>query len=220
MSVSQSELSEKGNKIVTNSNRRVAVQVNTSSNMTFVIKAEVRDLGAKTFAFCGQKTMYNGKHIAQGDRIFVFASENEAGPGLIASGVVTSAKAIAKKPGLARQTPRVSITVRRTAVTAPTRKGLSPVAWAMFIIVALLLVLAIVSVIFAPAIMRSADKNRAMSAPQPSATAPPSLGDTIQNLLKQRITDELQKSLPGKMNAPAATVPPHPGNQPTPPPHP
>jgi adenylate/guanylate cyclase family protein len=110
--------------------------------------------------------------------------------------------------------------VRRTVVTAPTRKGLSPVAWAMFIIVALLLVLAIVSVIFAPAIMRSADKNRAMSAPQPSATAPPSLGDTIQNLLKQRITDELQKSLPGKMNAPAPTVPPHPGSQSTSPPHP
>ena len=84
--------------------------------MTFVIKAEVRDLGAKTFAFCAQKTMYDGKHIAKGDQIFVFASENEAGPGLIASGVVTSAKAIAKKPGIARQTPRVSITVRRTAM--------------------------------------------------------------------------------------------------------
>ncbi|MGH7048945.1 MAG: hypothetical protein ACREE2_21470, partial [Stellaceae bacterium] len=30
--------------------------------------------------------------------------------------VVTSAKAIAKKRGIARQTPRVSITVRRTAL--------------------------------------------------------------------------------------------------------
>src|SRR3954471_11882362 len=48
--------------------------------------------------------------------------------------------------------------VRRTATAAPTRKGLSPVAWAMFIVVALLLVLAIVSVIFAPAIMHSVDK--------------------------------------------------------------
>jgi class 3 adenylate cyclase len=110
--------------------------------------------------------------------------------------------------------------VRRRAAAAPTRKGLSPVAWAMFIVVALLLVLAIVSMIFAPAIMRSADKNRAVSAPQPTATASPSFADTIQNLLKQRITDELQKSLPGKMNAPAPTVPPHPRNQPTPPPHP
>ena len=84
--------------------------------MMFVIKAEVRDLRAKRFAFDAQKTMYGGKHIAKGDRIFVFASENEGGPGLMAHGVVTSAKAIAKKPGVARQTPRVSITVRRTAV--------------------------------------------------------------------------------------------------------
>ena len=71
---------------------------------------------AKTFAFRAQKTMYGGKHIAKGDTIFVFASENEGGPGLIASGIVTSAKAIAKKPGIARQTPRVSITIRRTAL--------------------------------------------------------------------------------------------------------
>jgi len=84
--------------------------------MTFAIKAKVTDPRAKTFAFATQKTMYGGKHIANGDRIFVFASENEGGPGLIASGVVTSAKAITKKRGVARQTPRVSITIRRTAV--------------------------------------------------------------------------------------------------------
>jgi hypothetical protein len=84
--------------------------------MMFAIKAEVSDPGAEMLAFSAQKTMYGGKHIAQGDTIFVFASENEGGPGLIASGVVTSAHAIAKKPGIARQTPRVSITVRRTAL--------------------------------------------------------------------------------------------------------
>jgi hypothetical protein len=84
--------------------------------MMFAIKAEVSDPQAKTFAFTGQKTMYGGKHIAEGDKVFVFASENEAGPGLIASGVVTSAKAIPRKPGIARQTPRVSVTIRRTAV--------------------------------------------------------------------------------------------------------
>ena len=83
----------------------------------FVIKAEVSDPQTKTFAFSAQKTMYGGKHIAKGDTIFVFASENEGGPGLIASGVVTSAKAIAKKRGIARQTPRVSVTIRRTALT-------------------------------------------------------------------------------------------------------
>jgi hypothetical protein len=84
--------------------------------MMFAIKAEVSDPQAKTFAFSTQKTMYGGKHIAKGDTIFVFASENEGGPGLIASGGVTSAKAIAKKRGIARQTPRVSIAVRRTAL--------------------------------------------------------------------------------------------------------
>jgi len=84
--------------------------------MTFAIKAEVDDTRVETFAFSAQKTMYGGKRITKGDAILIFASENEGGPGLIASGVVTSAKAIAKKRGIARQTPRVSITIRRTAL--------------------------------------------------------------------------------------------------------
>ena len=83
--------------------------------MTFAIKAEVCDPRAKTFAFAAHKTMYGGKHIAEGDTVFVFASENEGGQGLIARGVVTSAEAIAKKRGIARQTPRVSLAIRRTA---------------------------------------------------------------------------------------------------------
>ena len=81
----------------------------------FAIKAEVRDPRARTFAFTAQKTMYGGKHIAKGDLVFVFASENEGGRGLIARGIVTSAETIARRRGIARQTPRVSITVRRTA---------------------------------------------------------------------------------------------------------
>ena len=88
----------------------------TVTEQAFAIKAEVRHPRAETFAFSAQKTMYGGKHIGKGDAIFVFASENEGGPGLIASGVVTSAKAIAKKRGIGRQTPRVSITIRRTAL--------------------------------------------------------------------------------------------------------
>jgi hypothetical protein len=84
--------------------------------MIFAIKAEVGDPLAKTFAFSAQKTMYGGKHIAKGDTIFVFASENQGGPGLIASGVVTSAKAIPKRSGIVRQTPRVGITIKRTAL--------------------------------------------------------------------------------------------------------
>ena len=82
----------------------------------FAIKAEVGDLRAATFVFNAQKTMYGGKHIAKGDPIFIFASGNEGGPGLIASGVVTSATATPRMPGIARQTPRVSITVRRNAL--------------------------------------------------------------------------------------------------------
>ena len=67
--------------------------------MMFAIKAEISDPWVETFVFSAQKTMYGGKHITKGDPIFVFASENEGGPGLIASGVVTSAKAIAKNAG-------------------------------------------------------------------------------------------------------------------------
>ena len=83
--------------------------------MTYAIKAEVRDARAKAFDFAAQKTMYGGKHIAEGDTIFLFASENEGGVGLIARGVVTSADVVAKTRGVARQTPRVSISVKRTA---------------------------------------------------------------------------------------------------------
>ena len=71
--------------------------------MAFAIKAEVCDPRAKTFAFMAQKTMYGGKHIAQGDTVFVFASENEGGQGLIARGIVTSVEAVAKNHGMARQ---------------------------------------------------------------------------------------------------------------------
>ena len=60
--------------------------------------------------------MYGGKQIAAGDIVYVFASENEGGQGLVARGVVVSAEAVAKKRGVARQTPRVSVIVRRTAL--------------------------------------------------------------------------------------------------------
>jgi hypothetical protein len=85
--------------------------------MAFAIKAEISDPRAKAFSLIAQKTMYGGKQIAEGDTIFVFASENEGGQGLIARGVVTSAEAVAKKRGVARQTPRMSVEIRRTALT-------------------------------------------------------------------------------------------------------
>ena len=87
----------------------------------FAIKAEVTDPQARTFVFAEQKTMYGGKRIGVGDTVFVFASENEGGPGLIARGVVTAAQAIPRKPGIERQAPRVSIAVERAA---PTRRRL------------------------------------------------------------------------------------------------
>jgi hypothetical protein len=84
--------------------------------LAFLIKAAIQDPRAKTFTFEKQKTMYGGKSIAKGDTVFIFASENEGGQGLIARGVVSSATAIAKIASVARQTPRVSIAVRRTAL--------------------------------------------------------------------------------------------------------
>ncbi len=85
--------------------------------MAFAIKAEIGDPKAKTFAFTAQKTMYGGKQIATGDTVFLFASENEGGQGLVARGVVTSSEAVARKRGIARQTPRVSLVIKRTALT-------------------------------------------------------------------------------------------------------
>jgi hypothetical protein len=82
----------------------------------YAIKAEVTAPRAKTFTFRDQKTMYGGKRIQEGDEIYIFASENEDGQGLIAKGAVTRVKATPRKRGVERQTPRVSITIRRTAL--------------------------------------------------------------------------------------------------------
>jgi TolB-like protein/Flp pilus assembly protein TadD len=84
---------------------------------------------------------------------------------------------------------------------AGTRKGLSPLALAVFIVAVLLLSLAIVSVIFAPAIMRTLDQHRLATRPQPSATPPQSLADTIKSAVTKQITDELQNELSRKKNA-------------------
>ena len=67
----------------------------TRSGAPFAIKAEVGDPAAAVFAFDAQKTMYGGKQIARG--------------------IVTAAAPTPRKPGIERQTPRVSVTIRRTA---------------------------------------------------------------------------------------------------------
>jgi hypothetical protein len=82
----------------------------------FAIKASIDDPSAQAFSFPSQKTMYGGKRIAEGDTIYLFASENEGGQGLVACGIVTAAAPVARIAGAQRQTPRVSITVRRTAL--------------------------------------------------------------------------------------------------------
>ena len=58
---------------------------------SYAIKAEIADPHAGSWAFAAQKTMYDGKRIAAGDVIYLFASENEGGAGLVARGVVTTA---------------------------------------------------------------------------------------------------------------------------------
>ena len=96
--------------------------------MAFAIKAEIRDPRTKVFVFNAQKTMYRGKNVAEGDTIYLFASENQGGRGLLARGIITTTKTIAKKRGIARQTSRVSIAVKRTVLAerALGRRELKP----------------------------------------------------------------------------------------------
>ena len=96
----------------------------------FAIKTDVKDTQADMFEFREQKTMYGGKRIAGGDEVFVFWSENDGGSGLVALARVLSAEAVPRRAGLARQTPRVSVTLQRIALArAPLgRAGLKPFA--------------------------------------------------------------------------------------------
>jgi hypothetical protein len=80
----------------------------------YAIKAAIDNVKATAWNFPRQKTMYGGKRIAKDDVIFLFASENEGGPGLVARGVVTAAEAMPLRKDVKRQTPRVSIEVKRT----------------------------------------------------------------------------------------------------------
>jgi hypothetical protein len=94
----------------------------------FAIKSEIANPKSRIFTFSRQKTMYGGKKISAGDTLFIFASENEGGSGLVALGRVTSATAVPRKPGVERQTPRVTIVVKRTALARRTlgRRELKP----------------------------------------------------------------------------------------------
>lgn len=83
--------------------------------MAYVIKCPVPDPDAETFVFTAQKTMYGGKAVTPGDRIYIFDSETAGGSGLIARGVVTRVEAVPPKPGIDRQTPRISLAITREA---------------------------------------------------------------------------------------------------------
>jgi hypothetical protein len=80
----------------------------------YAIKTEITDPDAEFWSLLAQKTMYGGKHIGLGDEVFVFASENEGGTGLVASGIVAAVESTPRRAGIGRQTPRVSIVVNRT----------------------------------------------------------------------------------------------------------
>jgi hypothetical protein len=83
--------------------------------MAFAIKAAIENPGQRRLLPRAQDDV-RGKHVAVGDTVFLFAAESDGGTGLVASGVVTAAAAVARTPGVARQTPRVSLAIRRTAL--------------------------------------------------------------------------------------------------------
>lgn len=83
--------------------------------VAYAIKTEIAEPAALCWVLDAQKTMYGGKQVAVGDCVYLFASENEGGTGLVARGLVTVVQHVPRRPAAARQTPRVSVVVRRTA---------------------------------------------------------------------------------------------------------
>lgn len=85
--------------------------------MDYAIKAAIGRNCAELIRFEGCKTMYGGKTVAAGDRIFLFDSERRRGRGLVARGRVTQSLPVAPEAGRKRQTPRVTLTVEITGRT-------------------------------------------------------------------------------------------------------
>lgn len=80
----------------------------------YAVKAEVADPYADQWVLSAQKTMYGGRHIRTGDVVFVFSSDHMGGTGLIARGEVRNATNHPRREGVARQTPLVSLLIKRT----------------------------------------------------------------------------------------------------------
>lgn len=84
----------------------------------YALKVALQDARAARWRLVAQKTMYGGKAVTAGDVVFVFDSENRGGSGLVARALVEAAEPDDPLPGVARQTPRVTLTLRRTATAA------------------------------------------------------------------------------------------------------
>ena len=82
----------------------------------YAIKTAIAEPTAASWTFADQKTMYGGKRIARGAVVYLFASGSAGGSGLVARGVVTAATPTPRRPGVARQTPCVSVTIERSAL--------------------------------------------------------------------------------------------------------
>jgi TolB-like protein/Tfp pilus assembly protein PilF len=90
----------------------------------------------------------------------------------------------------------------RSATAA--HKGLSPMARAIFILAGLFIALAIVAVIFTPAIMRSLGKGSGQASlppPPPPPPMPQSFADTIKRDVQKKIKDELDNAFAAKKKA-------------------
>lgn len=83
--------------------------------MRYVIRTETFDAKAATVEFRARKTMYGGRKIAPGDTLYVFVNDVGGGASLVARGRVTSSAPTPRKRGVERQTPRVSIAMKRDA---------------------------------------------------------------------------------------------------------
>lgn len=90
--------------------------------MIYVLTAERMGAAADGVVdFPAQKTMYGGRKIAGGDTVFLFVRGRD-GAALTAKATVLTASQDPPLPNLARQTPRVSVTLR---IEAPPLRALS-----------------------------------------------------------------------------------------------
>src|SRR4051812_37423476 len=98
------------------------------------------------------------------------------------------------------------------------RHGLSPAARATFILVGLVLVLAIVALIFAPAIMHSRARNPAttIGAPIPVPPSPPSFGESLKNDIEKNVREKIKAELAKDRAQDEATASPSPPPSPSP----